>query len=264
MQVAIGAAGVAGAWVCRGVLERIGARRLAARGHDALDDVSVQLELADDGGRKSIPPACSSAKRPAGRLPGAVALAAAVAGCQRASSTGLSPSSGIVGARAAGGERRALAFSGPAAFGDLRERDDVGETRHSRCGRRPSRFGINPGRKRRSRQSARPVVARLLAADSERVCRLGYRRARLTIRRRARVGNDLSSTGAPHGPVATGRLFGSTATSPRSRLARSAIPLNSVAASTRWTPAQARVASVACRSPGVGAVRLSGDAGANV
>jgi hypothetical protein len=37
----------------------------------------------------------------------------------------------------------ALAFSGPAAFRDPRERDDVGDTRHSRCGRRPSRFGIN-------------------------------------------------------------------------------------------------------------------------
>ena len=51
-------------------------------------------------------------------------------------------------------------------------------------------------------------LARFDAVDAERVCRLGYRRARLTIRRRARVGNDLSSTGAPHGRLRLGACLG--------------------------------------------------------
>ena len=194
--------------MCRGVLERIGARRLAARGHDALDDVSVQLELADDGSREVNPAGVQFGKATGWSPPGAVALAAAVAGCQRASSTGLSPSSGIVGARAAGGERRALAFSGPAALGDLRERDDVGETRHSRCGRRPSRFGINPGRTRRSRQSARPLgvriaLSRCRARVSSRVSACAARDSPARSRRQRSVFNRCSPR-----TVATGRLFG--------------------------------------------------------
>ena len=223
--------------MCRGVLERIGARRLAARGHDALDDVSVQLELADDGGRKSIPPACSSAKRPAGRLPGAVALAAAVAGCQRASSTGLSPSSGIVGARAAGGGRRGVSVQPgrPPSGTRVSAMTSLRLVIHAAAAALAGSGSTRAGNDGLDNQLGR-LVSGLLSADAERVCRLGYRRARLAIRRRGRVGNDLSSTGAPHGPLRLGACSGSTATSPRSRLARSAIPLSSVAASTRWTP----------------------------
>jgi hypothetical protein len=54
---------------------------------DALDDVSAQLELGHDCGREVNPAGVKLGRRPAGRRLGAVALAAAVAGRQRASST---------------------------------------------------------------------------------------------------------------------------------------------------------------------------------
>ena len=73
---------------------------------DALDEVSVQLEF----GRRRRPGTRSRRraarqKRPAGRRPGAVAPAAAVAGGQPASSTGLSPSSEIGEAAEVSGPR---------------------------------------------------------------------------------------------------------------------------------------------------------------
>jgi hypothetical protein len=58
---------------------------------DALDDVSAQLELGHDCGREVNPAGVKLGRRPAGRRLGAVALAAAVAGRQRASSTDCRP-----------------------------------------------------------------------------------------------------------------------------------------------------------------------------
>ena len=169
---------------------------------------------------KSIPPACSSAKRAAASPPGAVALAAAVAGCQRGPRPDHRPPVGLwaLGRLVAG--VGALAFSGPAAFSHPRERGDVGDTGHSRCGRRPSQFGINQGRKRRSRQSARLVGARIARS------RWRARASSRVSARGSRFAAELAQTTIclepvpPHGLVASGRLFGSTAAPPPRRLAR--------------------------------------------
>jgi hypothetical protein len=196
---------------------------------------------------KSIPSACSSAKRPAGRRLAQSPSQPVLLDVGERHRRIVALQRGC-GARASRGGRRALAFSGSAVFSHPRERDDVGDTViHAAAGAQAS-SGSTKGRNDGLDNQLDRLVRGLLAVDAERVRRLGYRRARLTIRRRARVDNDLSSTGAPHGPVATGRLFGSTAASPPSRLARCAISPTSVAALTRWM-ARAGVASVACCSP---------------
>jgi hypothetical protein len=196
--------------VSRGVLGRIGTRRLA-RGLslDALDAVSVQLEVAGDGGWEVNPPGARvGASDRLGRRPGAVALAAVVAGCQRGHRPDCRPRAGLsaLGRLVAG--VGALACSGPAGFRDACERDDVRETRHSRCGRRPTGSGST----RAGNDGLDNQLGRLLRDCSQPipsgcvVSGIGVRGS--LFRRRARVGNDLSSTGAPHRAVATGRLFG--------------------------------------------------------
>jgi hypothetical protein len=132
LQLAIRAAGAAGArrvcGLCREVLDGARARRSAARGHRHAHRVSVQLELEDDGRRKSIPPSRSSPKATGCRSSCAGALAAAVAGRQRASSTGLSPSTGVAGESGLVAGVEALAGR-PRSATPVRGHD-VGETRH--------------------------------------------------------------------------------------------------------------------------------------
>jgi hypothetical protein len=166
--------------VSRGVLERIGTRRLA-RGHRR-----ARCRIRSARARRRRRPGSQSPrragwrKRPAGSPAWCSRSGSCCCWMSARSSTGLSPSSRIVGARAVGGGRRCVSVPGrPGSGTRVSAMTSVRLVIHAAAGAQPVRN--QPGQERRSRQSARPVVARLLAADSERVCRLGYRRARLAI-----------------------------------------------------------------------------------
>ena len=202
---------------------------------DALDRVSVQLELADDGGRK-VNPARVTQLAKSDRL---VARRRSRSGsrCCWASASVIDRIVALhrdcrrVGRLVAGVEALAGGRVHPPASGA----HDVGVNPVTHAGAPPKPGRHQPVQKTRvltitsdrSRENSRSR-GRARAPP-------GDQHARFT-RRRAAPANDLSPTGAPTGLWRSGVCSGPRLRLRHSRLTRSAILATSVAASLRWTP----------------------------
>ena len=157
---AVGDAGVRR--MCSEVPARAGARRPASRDHR-----HARLRIRSAGARSRRRPGSQSQrhaarqKRPADRRPGAVARAFAAAGCQRVSSTGLSPFS-------APPRRRRRLWSWPQTCPDPSVRRDGFYTRRRSTVRAPVTRRMSMGSTRLLRTSAHPLIARSEAQAAER------------------------------------------------------------------------------------------------